>query len=68
MRSARIAARGLPPQASMTASTSEKAYLIQLLQEMLEKGVEIGHVETKGQYREIDTQEDMALAEKLWNG
>lgn len=50
------------------SSVFEKAYLIQLLQEMLEQGVEIGHVETKGQYREIDTQEDMALAEKYWRG
>ena len=50
------------------APVFEKAYLIHLLQEMLEHGVEIGHVETHGQYREIDTQEDMALAQEHWRG
>ncbi|MEK6216788.1 MAG: hypothetical protein N2B03_06165, partial [Boseongicola sp.] len=46
----------------------EKAYLIHMLQEMLEQGVEINQVEDTGQYREIDTQEDMALAQKYWKG
>lgn len=50
------------------AARFERAYLIDLLQEMIEQGVGIGFVETRGQYREIDTQEDLALAELHWRG
>jgi choline kinase len=48
------------------AMTFEKAYLIHLLQDMVELGENIQHVDTKGPYREIDTQEDMDLAQTLW--
>lgn len=48
------------------AALFEKAYLIQLLQEMIETGVKIGHADTPGNYMEIDTQEDFELARKYW--
>jgi len=44
----------------------EKAYLIHMFQEMLEHGVPMRHVDTPGDYREIDTQQDMDLAQQLW--
>ena len=33
---------------------------------MIEQGVAFGHADTHGNYREIDTQEDMDLAQKGW--
>jgi phosphoenolpyruvate phosphomutase len=44
----------------------QKAYLIHLFQDMIEQGVEFGHADTHGQYREIDTQEDLDLAQREW--
>jgi choline kinase len=44
----------------------QKAYLIHLFQDMIEQGVEFGHADTHGFYREIDTQEDLDLAQKGW--
>lgn len=44
----------------------QKAYLIHLFQDMIEQGVAFGHVDTPGRYREIDTQQDMDLAQALW--
>ncbi len=44
----------------------QKAYLIHLFQDMIEQGVAFGHADTHGQYREIDTQEDLDLAQKGW--
>jgi choline kinase len=46
----------------------QKAYLIHLFQDMIEQGVAFGHADTHGNYREIDTQEDMDLAQKGWQG
>jgi choline kinase len=46
----------------------EKAYMIHLLQEMLEAGVEMAAVETDGGYFEIDTSEDYELAQRGWGG
>lgn len=43
-----------------------KAYLIDLLQDMLEQGVEMHRVDTPGGYMEIDTLEDLAQAERWW--
>jgi choline kinase len=43
-----------------------KAYLIDLLQHMLERGVEMHAVYTDGGYMEIDTTEDAAHAERWW--
>lgn|SRR3989338_904607 len=45
-------------------STFRKAYLIDLFQEMLERGEEIYHVTTDGGYYEIDTVEDLGLVSK----
>lgn len=43
-----------------------RAFLIQLLQEMIEAGVHMAPVNTPGQYMEIDTQQDFDLAQKYW--
>ena len=48
------------------AASFEKAYLIHLFQDMIEQGVRFGHADTHGRYREIDTQEDMDLAQRGW--
>ncbi len=48
------------------ATQFQKAYLIHLFQDMIEQGVEFGHADTHGEYREIDTQEDLDLAQKGW--
>lgn len=44
----------------------EKAYLIDLLQHMLEKGETMHRVDTDGGYMEIDTLEDAALSQEWW--
>ena len=46
--------------------TFERAYLIDLFQEMIERGSTFHRVDTHGGYMEIDTREDMACAEKWW--
>jgi choline kinase len=46
--------------------TFQKAYLIDLLQHMLEAGAPIHKVDTHGGYMEIDTVEDASLAESWW--
>jgi len=46
----------------------EKAYLILLLQEMIEAGVRMAHADTPGDYMEVDTQEDFELARRHWRG
>lgn len=48
------------------AVTFEKAYLIHLLQEMIECGVAMGHVDTPGGYIEVDTQQDFDYARHCW--
>ncbi|MDI1452047.1 phosphocholine cytidylyltransferase family protein [Polyangium sp. 6x1] len=48
--------------------TFEKAYLIDLLQHMLERGEPMHRVDTFGGYMEIDTVEDASLAESWWSG
>jgi choline kinase len=45
----------------------EKAYLIDLLAEMLDTGAEMHRVDTPGGYMELDTLEDLAAAERWWN-
>jgi choline kinase len=45
----------------------QKAYLIDLFQEMIESGADFRRVDTKGGYMELDTLEDLELAEKWWN-
>jgi L-glutamine-phosphate cytidylyltransferase len=46
--------------------TFERAYLIDLFQEMIEHGSEFHRVDTYGGYMEIDTREDLACADKWW--
>jgi choline kinase len=48
------------------AKVFAKAYLILLFQEMIEQGVAIHMVPTHGDYMEIDTEEDYALANRDW--
>ncbi len=48
------------------AAVFEKAYLIHLLQDMIETGVAMSHVDTHGGYMEIDTQQDYDLARDHW--
>jgi phosphoenolpyruvate phosphomutase len=48
------------------AAVFEKAYLIQLLDEMLGQGVAMEHVDTPGGYIEIDTQQDFQYACEHW--
>ncbi len=45
----------------------QKAYLIDLLAEMLEQGVSMQREDTLGGYMEIDTVQDLAMAEAWWN-
>lgn len=45
----------------------QKAYLIDLLAEMLERGVPMHREDTHGGYMEIDTQQDLAMSEQWWN-
>ncbi|MEO8495802.1 MAG: phosphocholine cytidylyltransferase family protein [Planctomycetota bacterium] len=48
------------------AKLFEKAYLIHLLQDMLEAGHAMAHVDTPGGYIEIDTQQDFEYAREHW--
>jgi len=48
------------------ASLFEKAYKIHLLQEMIESGVTMAHVDTPGGYIEVDTQQDFDYACRFW--
>jgi choline kinase len=48
------------------AKVFEKAYLILLIQEMIEHDVPVHFVATHGDYMEIDTEEDYALANRDW--
>lgn len=46
----------------------ERAYLIDMLQHMLERGTAIHRVDMHGGYMEIDTLEDASLAQGWWDG
>jgi choline kinase len=50
------------------AKVFEKAYLIHMLQDMIEAGERMVHVDTPGGYIEIDTQEDFEYARRTWTG
>ena len=50
------------------AAVFEKAYLIHMLQDMIEAGQEIANADTLGNYIEIDTQQDFELAQHSWRG
>jgi choline kinase len=45
----------------------QKAYLIDLLAEMLESGTPMEREDTHGGYMEIDTTQDLSFAEKWWH-
>lgn len=46
----------------------EKAYLIDMLQHMIERGESMYRVDTHGGYMEIDTLEDASFSEAWWRG
>lgn len=48
------------------SATREKAYLVDLFDEMLSAGVPMHRVDTAGEYFEIDTTEDYGLATRDW--
>lgn len=48
--------------------TFRRAYLIDLLQQMIESGDALHKVDTHGGYMEIDTLEDASLADAWWRG
>lgn len=48
------------------AAVFAKAYLIHLLQEMVEANERMSHADTAGQYIEIDTQQDFEYARTHW--
>lgn len=48
------------------AAVFEKAYLIHLLQYMIEDAVSMAHLDTPGGYIEIDTQQDFEYANECW--
>ena len=48
------------------ARVFEKAYFIHLLQDMLENGEQMVHVDTPGGYIEVDTQQDFEYARQFW--
>lgn len=49
-----------------TAKLPDRAYLIELFQRMIAGGSDFRCVDTHGGYMEIDTEEDLACAEKWW--
>lgn len=48
------------------AKVFEKAYFIHLLQDMIEAGERMEHVDTPGGYIEVDTQQDFEYARQHW--
>lgn len=48
------------------AKVFEKAYMIHLLQDMIEGGRRMVHVDTPGGYIEVDTQQDFDYAKQHW--
>ena len=48
------------------AKVFEKAYLIHLLQDMIEADQQMTHIDTPGGYIEIDTQQDFEYARNHW--
>ncbi len=50
-----------------TAPSVEKAYLTDMLQELIDQGYTISNIDIKGQWMEIDTAEDINKARKEWH-
>ena len=53
-------------QSFREAKVFEKAYFIHLLQDMIEAGHRMAHVDTPGGYIEVDTQQDFEYARQFW--
>lgn len=48
------------------AAPVDKAYLIHMIQELIERGVPVHKVDTHGDYMEVDTTQDYELAKQFW--
>lgn len=48
------------------ASSVQKAYLIHMIQELIQRGVPVHKVDTHGDYMEVDTTQDYQLAQGAW--
>ncbi len=48
------------------AESVQKAFFIQMIQEMIEQGVPVHKVDTHGDYMEVDTTEDYEIARIQW--
>jgi choline kinase len=48
------------------AKVFEKAYMIHLMQDMIEAETQMVHVDTPGGYIEVDTQQDFEYAQQFW--
>jgi choline kinase len=60
-------ARFAPGDTYREGRTFARAYLIDLLQAMIEAGADFRRVDTHGGYMELDTLEDLRLAQEWWN-
>lgn len=63
----RAARERYAPSGFQGARSFDKAYLIHLLQEMIERGVTMHMLPTAGGYIEIDTTEDYRYAQQNWS-
>lgn len=54
-------------QAFQHAKEFKKAYLTDMIQELIDRGYGVYSVDIKGGWREIDTDEDLAKANIFWN-
>jgi len=49
------------------ASSLTKAYLTDLLQELIDSGVDVQPIFINGEWHEIDTSQDLKQVKKKWN-
>ena len=56
-----------PHQTFHTAKSFEKAYLTDMLQELINRGYSVDLVQIKGNWSEIDIPRDLTVSEQLWN-
>jgi L-glutamine-phosphate cytidylyltransferase len=57
---------GRPSERFSTAAAFEKAYLIDILQDLIERGTDVRAIDTAGGYFEVDTTQDFQLAQESW--
>ena len=55
-----------PNQRFHDATSFEKAYLTDMLQELIDRGYHVQNVDIKGGWMEIDTPQDLEKARKIW--